>query len=251
MFTTGSKHLSSNSQPRAVLLDAGFTLTFCSGDRIAAVARRVGVSVAAEAIENAEPAVRREMARYVWAATATEDDEPKRRAGPAFFRRFLDLARVPGTSDALDTAAEAIWAEHLTRNVVCRVGDGVDAALARLRGAGIKLAVVSNSEGTVERMLEEVGLRRHLDTVLDSWIVGVAKPDPRIFLMALARLGVSADQAIMVGDTPAMDVAGAQTAGVRAALVDPLDLYPSATVPRFADLTAFVQSLLGDPPDRL
>jgi HAD superfamily hydrolase (TIGR01509 family) len=207
----------------------------------------MGLGITAEAIEKAEPLVRREIASYVWAATAAENTGATRRAGPAFFRRLLDLAGVQGASDALDSAAEEVWTEHLKRNVFCRVGDGVDAALGHLRAAGIKLAVVSNSEGTVERMLQEVGLRRHLDAVFDSWIVGVAKPDPRIFIMALDRLDVPADQAIMVGDTPGTDIAGARAAGVKAALIDPLDLHPGATAPRFSDLPAFAQSLLDDP----
>jgi putative hydrolase of the HAD superfamily len=89
-----------------------------------------------------------------------------------------------------------------------------------------------------------VGLRRHLNAVFDSWVVGVAKPNPEIFKMALDHLGVSAPEAIMVGDTPAADVLGAQAAGVRAVLIDPYDLHPAAGVPRFRDLPAFVNSLL-------
>ena len=64
-----------------------------------------------------------------------------------------------------------------------------------MRAAGIKLAVVSNSEGTVEAMLEEVGLRRHMEAVFDSWVVGVAKPDPAVFHLALDHLGVAARDA--------------------------------------------------------
>lgn len=111
--------------------------------------------------------------------------------------------------------------------------------------AGIKLAVVSNSEGTVEAMLNDVGLGRHIETVVDSWVVGIAKPDPRIFHLALDRLGVAAHEAIMVGDIPVADIAGAQAAGIRAVLIDPLALHSAAEVPRFTDVAAFVNALLG------
>ncbi|MEO8213378.1 MAG: HAD-IA family hydrolase [Myxococcales bacterium] len=230
--------------PRAVLLDVGFTLTFLNGARIAAVAERSGVRVLAAALEQAERQIRREIAQFVWAATATDQSETKKIAGAAFFRRLLELAEAIASGASLDAAAQAIWAHHQAQNLWCRVGTGVDDALLRMRDAGIKLAVVSNSEGTVEAMLEEVGLRRHMEAVFDSWVVGVAKPDPAVFNLALDHLGVSAREAIMVGDTPAADVVGAQAAGVRVVLIDPYDLHPSAEVPRFRDLPAFVDRLL-------
>lgn len=234
-----------DTRPRAVLLDAGFTLVFCSGQRIAAEAALSGVHADPAALELAEPQVRRELALYTWASTPAGGQGKPQPGGPAFFRRLLELAAARGTGAQLDHAAASIWDSHLRRNVWSRIGAGVDAALSRLRAAGIKLAVVSNSEGTVNAVLEEVGLARHLDTVVDSWVVGVAKPDPRIFHIALDHLGVPAAHAVMVGDSPAADVAGAKAAGVAAILLDPLDLHPATDAPRFPDLPTYVNSLLG------
>ena len=76
-------------------------------------------------------------------------------------------------------------------------------------------------------------------------MVGLVKPDPRIFHLALGRLGIAPEQAVMVGDSPSADVAGARAAGARAALLDPFDLYPSVDAPRFRDLVAFTDALLG------
>lgn len=236
----------SQPQPAAVLLDAGFTLVFCDGGRIAEPARAAGLDVDATAIEAAEDTVRREIARYSWASTPERAAENGRMAGGvAFFRRFLELARPDAEAALLDRAAAAAWKTHLGRNAWARVGAGVPEALARLRASGIRLAVVSNSEGTIEAMLGEVGLGRAIDTVVDSWAVGVAKPDPAIFHIALDRLGVPPGAALMIGDTPATDVAGARAAGVRVALLDPLDLHPEADAPRFRDLAAVVDALLG------
>jgi len=164
----------SKTRPRAVLLDAGFTLVFCAGDRIAGEAARVGVRVDPLALEAAEPALRRELALYTWASTPAQGRTQPQTGGPAFFRRLLELAAASGEPAELETAARAIWDSHLQRNVWSRVGRGVDSALGRLRAAGVKLAVVSNSEGTVGALLTEVGLGRHLETVVDSWVVGVA-----------------------------------------------------------------------------
>lgn len=233
------------NRPRAVLLDAGFTLVFCSGERIAAEAALAGVRADPEALEASEPALRRELALYSWASTPAGNDGKSQTGGPAFFRRLLQLADAAGSASDLDTAAAWIWKSHLQRNVWSRVGTGVDAALGRLRAAGIKLAVVSNSEGTVGAVLDEVGLGRHLDAVVDSWVVGVAKPHPRIFEIALGRIGIAAAHALMVGDSPTADVAGAQAAGVGAVLLDPLDVHATSDVPRFADVPALVDAILG------
>lgn len=229
-------------RPRAVLLDAGFTLTFIDHHRVAGLAAAAGLTVAADALLMAEPLIRRELTTFGWATTPTSN--AGKAGGPAFYRRLLELAGATGQEARVAQAADAIWSSHLERNVWSRIGDGVDAALSRLSAGGLALAVVSNSEGTVEAMLTEVGLRRHFATVVDSWHVGVSKPDPRIFQIALDRLGVPAHQAIMVGDTPAADVAGARAAGIAAALLDPLDLYPDADVPRFTNLLGFVAALL-------
>jgi len=62
--------------------------------------------------------------------------------------------------------------------------------------------VVSNAEGQVEQDLVAAGFGAYLETVVDSHRVGVAKPDPRIFAIALGRLGAGAEQALYVGDVP-------------------------------------------------
>jgi putative hydrolase of the HAD superfamily len=157
---------------------------------------------------------------------------------------MLELAGAKGDAGVLATAAATIHRKHLERNVWRRVGAGNREALERLRAAGFRLAVVSNSEGTVEAMLEEVGLRPFFETVVDSAVVGSVKPDALIFQIALDRLGLRPADAVMVGDSPTADVHGAHALGIRAALVDPLDLYPWIKAPRYPDLAAFATALV-------
>ncbi|HVR60470.1 MAG TPA: HAD-IA family hydrolase [Polyangia bacterium] len=230
-------------RPRAILLDVGFTLTFCDGRQIAAHAGSAGVTLAPSAIEAAEQRLRAELRETPGVVHRTHDDGGNRYLG-RLFRRTLQLAGYTGPDDALERAVEVVLRKHLEQNVWCRVGDGVRGALERLRAAGFRLAVVSNSEGTVEAMLEAVGLRALLETVVDSAVVGVCKPDPRIFQIALDRLGVAAADAVMVGDSPSADVAGARAVGARAVLLDPWNLYPSLDAPRFRDLGAFTDEVL-------
>jgi putative hydrolase of the HAD superfamily len=106
------------------------------------------------------------------------------------------------------------------------------AALRRLHEAGIPLAVVSNNDGTAEDQLRNCGIAQLGDgplvpmvAIVDSELVGAAKPDPRIFTPALDALGVAPEQALYIGDTPHADVRGARNAGMPVIQLDPFDLY--------------------------
>jgi putative hydrolase of the HAD superfamily len=230
-------------RPTAVLVDVGFTLTFWDGERIASHAASAGVPVTPAAIERAETLIRTETRELEGAPLRTHDDGGRRYLG-GVFHRALQLCGTPHDDEALARAAAFIHARHLESNVWRRVGAGNDEALRRLRDAGFRLAVVSNSEGTVERMLEEVGLRPYFETVVDSGVVGSVKPDRRIFEIALERLQLPASEALMVGDLPTADVFGPKALGIRAALVDPHDLHPWVPAPRFRDLSGFADALL-------
>ena len=93
-------------------------------------------------------------------------------------------------------------------------------ALAALREAGARLGVVSNWDSSLPRVLSNVGLGAVLSTVVTSAEVGVTKPDPRIFEIALERLRCDPEEAVFVGDSLETDVAGARAAGMRAFLLD-------------------------------
>ena len=104
--------------------------------------------------------------------------------------------------------------------------------LASLKEQGYFLGVISNSVGTIEDQLQHVGMRSYFQAVFDSAIVGVEKPHPEIFQMALASAKVGADEAVFVGDTNATDMGGAQLAGLYGVLIDRIDAYPHAEGPR-------------------
>jgi putative hydrolase of the HAD superfamily len=93
-------------------------------------------------------------------------------------------------------------------------------ALAELRRAGLRLAVVSNWDCSLGSVLAELGLGAALDAIVVSAEVKVAKPDPAIFRAALERLGAGQAEALVVGDSAETDVEGARAAGLRALLLD-------------------------------
>jgi len=100
--------------------------------------------------------------------------------------------------------------------------------------------VISNSNGTIDSLLQALGLRPYLDFVLDSGVVGVEKPDPRIFRMALERAGVAPHEAVFVGDLYSIDVLGARAAGLSAILLDPGACWGERDCPAVSDVAAAV-----------
>jgi HAD superfamily hydrolase (TIGR01662 family) len=227
--------------PKALLIDAGFTLVSYDGGKIAQLAALSGVEVTGAEVEATEPTLRAELAHHDW--PQRPDSAAPVSGGARFFRRVLDLARARAVSGTLDGAAEAIWTHHLSENLWSRPLPGVVTALARLRDLGLRLAVVSNSEGTVEALFERMGLHVHFEAVVDSWHLGITKPDPQIFHHALSRLQVAPGDAVMVGDSMKADVGGAMAVGIRGVLIDPYDLHVDANVPRYPTFAAFTEAL--------
>ena len=94
------------------------------------------------------------------------------------------------------------------------------ASLGRLRAAGIRVAVVSNWDASLEGALLAVGLRTSVDAVVSSASVGAAKPDPAPLRRGLELLGATTDEALMIGDHP-VDLEAAAALAIPCALVEP------------------------------
>jgi len=101
-----------------------------------------------------------------------------------------------------------------------RAYDDVRPAFERLRGRGIRLGLISNWDNRLVGLMRGLDLSPLLDAVISSADVGLHKPDPRIFELACARVGVAPEAAAHVGDHQYADVLGAQTAGMTAVLID-------------------------------
>lgn len=85
--------------------------------------------------------------------------------------------------------------------------------LASLR-TNYRLGVISNNFGNTKGWCDDYALSPLLDVIVDSAVVGIKKPDGGIFRAALSELGVSADEAIYVGDTYLDDMMGAKSVGM-------------------------------------
>ena len=94
--------------------------------------------------------------------------------------------------------------------------DGAVALVQRL-AAAVPVAVVTNGPPDIQRLkIEQTGIESLLSAVVISGETGIGKPDPAAFGVALDRLGVSPEHAVMVGDSWERDVQGALAAGMRA-----------------------------------
>ena len=100
--------------------------------------------------------------------------------------------------------------------------DDVVPMLQHLQNAGFKLAIVSNWDTPLDPLTERLGIAHYFDAIVASHDARVksAKPDPHIFNYTLAAVGVSAEEAVHVGDTYEADVIGARNAGIRPILID-------------------------------
>lgn len=219
---------------RAVLFDAGNTLLGLDHDRIApAVAKALGVPLTPQALRDASP-----KAALAMEEGKSSDQERALR----YLKLLFEYAGVPAAR--IDDVNAVLWTLHAERNLWSGVDAGTAPALGRLQAAGYGLGVVSNSDGRVAEALEAVGLAQFFGVVIDSKLVGYEKPDPRIFLPALASLGVTPAEALYVGDLYEVDVVGARRAGMAAVLLDPAGLHASRDVPTAPDVAAVADRLL-------
>jgi putative hydrolase of the HAD superfamily len=231
-----------------LLLDAGNTVIFLDHARLADLVASLGVP---GVTVDAATLVRTEGEAKRLAETGPMIDVPwtfRHRPGAVAWGKMVGTivgrAGLPeaNVSQLLDRA----WPAHELRNLWCRVPDGLGPALDAVRATGTKTAIISNSEGMLERLFTDLGILGHFDLVVDSGKVGIEKPDPRIFQVALDRFSVPASRALHLGDVFATDVLGARAAGIRHALIDPYGHYEGQhlEVPRVAGVVEVAREIL-------
>jgi len=109
-----------------------------------------------------------------------------------------------------------LWTEQPTQNLWRRPVPGMIELCGELRAAGIPIGVLSNSEGRLAELIDELGCSALFVAVADSGKLGIEKPDRAIFDWMADKLGVPIDRVVHVGDSLQADVLGALQAGMRA-----------------------------------
>lgn len=138
-----------------------------------------------------------------------------------FMRTLLERSGVEGRSAA--ELAEWLWTEQPTQNLWRKPIDGMFELVDELFDAGVPLGIVSNSEGKLSELCTELGIRARFRAFADSGVLGVEKPEARIFEWTAEQLGVSTADIVHVGDAWDADVVGALRAGARAIWFSPTD----------------------------
>ncbi len=219
---------------QAVLFDAGNTLLFLDHARMAtAVAAALGVPLTGPRLAAGARAASRTLER----GGATD-----RERSAAYLEALFLEAGIP--ADRLGEVRACLARLHGERHLWSGIAEDAHDALTRLRDAGLRLGVVSNSDGRVEEALEVAGLRPYFEVVMDSTLAGVEKPDPAIFVSALEALGVEPAAALYVGDLYEVDVLGARAAGMDAVLLLPAGAPPRVGCVSVHSLGALADDLL-------
>jgi putative hydrolase of the HAD superfamily len=233
----------------AILLDAGGVMLFPDPELVLPPLRAAGVSPSLADLERA----------HYWAMAA--GDHPARpvpQPGTWWAEYLGDYVAACGVPDAKVTPL----AEEMSRTIRgfawTHVGSGVSDGLRELAALGLPVGVVSNANGEVEAALGKLDVCFVPDgqiqgcagiavgVIIDSAVVGIAKPEPGIFHLALAALGLPADGTVLhVGDSLRYDVAGALAAGVRPVHLDPHGYCPAPAghdhIRRLTDLLPLLQ----------
>jgi len=209
----------------AVLLDVGETLVGPAasfGETYATVFRRLGLDLPGSVFERSLRSVWEEMSRRIPAGVDRYSFFPggEKEYWLRFARASLEKATGAPPDDRLAAGALDGLRSAFSRPGAWEVYSDVVPTLTELRERGFRLAVVSNWDSRLRRLLDTLELSPFFDVIGVSSEEGCEKPDPRFFRQVLGKLGVDAAQAVHVGDVPELDLTGARAAGVDALLID-------------------------------
>ncbi len=232
------------TQKPYLLFDAGGVLVFPDHALTAQIANVAGLEVDGQTLSKAHARLFRDFDQYV----ADRQSFPVIDYLPDLFNR---ISNDPQKARA---AAEWVKKSDQKRSLWTSTRPWVIPALEQLREQGYRMSVISNSDGRVETILGDLGLRSFFEIVIDSFVVGVEKPDPKIFTLALEKLNLDPKNALYIGDLYFIDVWGANQSQIGAVHVDLMNLYNSwqgARIPSIQQLPDWLAQFNGQIPSEI
>jgi HAD superfamily hydrolase (TIGR01509 family) len=205
---------------RLLCLDAGFTLLtprHSMADALAGVLNQDGREITEDDLQAAWDA----SDRWFWDEYHRPDNDTWSDDAriEEYWRRYnsviLDHLKVREPAAVLERILASQFA-----NDAWELYEDVEPMLREVKGLGVTIGIVSDWGSHLREVATELGLDRYVDFVLPSGAVGVAKPNPDFFRMALDRAGVAPREGLMVGDSYRADVRGAWAAGMDAVWLD-------------------------------
>ena len=198
-----------------LIFDAGGVLVFPNFDILAEMGNRAGINTSPPEIAEAH-------ARLFWGLDvhiAQYHQFPTISYFLDIFKQITDSEEK--TKAAFELTVQADKIKHIWTTTRPWVGE----SLRKLKKQGYQMAVISNSDGRVDQILQDLDIRGYFEIVIDSFVVGVEKPDSRIFEIALQTLNWDPDDTIYLGDIFYIDIWGANQAGLGAIHLDMMGLY--------------------------
>ena len=193
---------------RGVSFDFGDTLVALDEALLLSKIEREGATATLARLEAAVAPARAVYDAAVAAGTASHPWKP-------FMRALLEHAGMEPAAE-LDRVVDALWRDQPRHNLWRKLLPGMPELCRELARAQVPIAILTNSEGKARALAVELGLDDAFDLVIDSGVVGFAKPDPRIFAELTGAMGLAPDEIIHVGDSLHADVLGARAAGLEA-----------------------------------
>jgi len=206
---------------RAVTFDFGQTLAELDHDFLMRRAHGFGAQL--------DPVASHAATVSAWHAYGAAKSLGHARAWQAM---MLELLRAGGVhkirADAADPQyaekiAQLLWDAQPTHNLWRKPIAGMFELCAELRAKQVPVGIISNSEGQLAELVEELGYGALFSVIIDSGRVGVDKPNPRIFQLAAEALSVPLAEIVHVGDAWEADVMGARAVGAQAIWYAPTD----------------------------
>ncbi len=209
-----------------LFFDAGNTLVFPDRDRTFAPLAARGITVTESQIYAAERAGRQ-----------FRDSVPPEQLSRDIDREYwaFHFRSLLGPDADPQLVTELFESSHHAANWT-RVLPGTREALLNLKN-DYRLAVISNSDGTMANLIASVGLGDCFEFVIDSSKVGYQKPHPEIFRTALKTANVEPHESVYIGDIYSIDYTGSTAVGMHAILMDPYGTYSSNGLPRVTQLS--------------
>lgn len=238
----------------AVLFDAGGTLVRIDYEWVSEMLAGLGVDASVAQVRRAEVRGRRQYDAAATRPRALATGEAHPTLGSvapveAYWSGMLEAlgCRHPLLEEAIAHMSDKQRPPSLLWG---RLNEGAREAIAGAIALGLRVACVSNSDGRAEHHLVHCGVRDGLEFVVDSQLVGVEKPDPRIFAIALEQMGVAPERALYVGDIRSVDEAGATAAGMPVVILDPFGDYVPAerrSIPSMDRLALYLETHFATP----
>jgi len=230
---------------KVLFLDVGNTIMSMDYEMICREMERINIHCDAGILERADASAR----------PIISSDVNKIKKDPSADERVFLFARIieqlpieiikhlDSTQEVAQNLVSILFNEENVIRLWTRVLPGTEEALAKFQAMGFQMHVIGNADGLLEQRLANADLRKYFGIVIDSHIVKIEKPDPRIFNIALDATDCEPQEALYAGDVYEVDIVGARSAGMQAVLVDPFSDYDSVNCERVPDLLSLAERL--------